>query len=92
MAQERREEGEGVRGEGGCCQMLWRGEWDGMGGCVGARTGLDAGSECGGVRPARARVIYMASVCVWIECTAAADTWVCVRSYANMKEANVRYV
>jgi hypothetical protein len=34
----------------------------------------------------------MASVYVWIECTAAADTWVCVRSNANMKEADLRYV
>ena len=51
---------------------------------------MDAGSECGGGRPAGARVVYMASVYVWIECTAAADTWMCVRSRANMKETDLR--
>ena len=40
----------------------------------------------------RERVVHMASVYVWIECTATADTWVCVRSNANMKEADLRYV
>ena len=49
------------------------------------------GSECGGGRLARARVVYMASVYVWIECTAAADTWVCVRRDANMEKANLIY-
>ena len=49
------------------------------------------GSECGGGRLARARVVYMASVYVWIECTAAADTWVCVRRESNMEKANLCY-
>ena len=49
--------------------------------------GCMRGSECGGDRPSGARVVYMASVYVWIECTAAADTWMCVRSDANMEKA-----
>ena len=40
----------------------------------------------------RERVVHMASVYVWIECTATADTWVCVRRYSNMEKANLRYV